>query len=145
MKCVHVGCAGVIDTSLIARHAESYGGSICLVSCPKCKKGVRIASSVIVKMEPSRYEGPKTTGSWGDEIPASLPRKPVMVVEDILISLSTLVKLPGNGKVLGCYDDVADMDGKYDRALLVMWTEERPAYSIRKGYFRMNGDYIGEA
>lgn len=81
MKCPHDNCNGKIDTGLIEQHAHCYGGSVSLVECPKCRRGVRVGSYVSIKLESEVYEGPATTGTWGGDIPAFpveqvIPEKP---------------------------------------------------------------------
>lgn len=70
MKCPHKGCKGQIDTDLIVLHASSYGGSISLVECPKCLRGVKIGSTIKISLSSDIYTGPETTGTWGGTIPA---------------------------------------------------------------------------
>lgn len=71
MKCPHPGCNGRIDTDIIVRHAESYGGSTSTVACGKCGKGVVVTSQVHVKLSAEKYIGPARQGTWGEDIPAS--------------------------------------------------------------------------
>lgn len=75
MKCPHNKCTGKIDTTIMKIHAESYGGSISKVVCPKCKRGVEVLSEVVVKFAAQPYYGPATHGSWGGDIPENLPVK----------------------------------------------------------------------
>lgn len=75
MKCPHKGCTGKIDTTIMVTHAESYGGSVNKVLCPKCERGVRVVSEVVVKLHSVPYVGPATTGTWGGDIPASEPKQ----------------------------------------------------------------------
>jgi len=63
-----------------------------------------------------------------------------VVVEDVSVKLSVYQKLPKGSTIVGVFDDVADMDGKMNRAFKVYYGNRICFFSVADG--RYLGDDI---
>jgi len=91
MKCLH--CRADIDMDTAIRHAESYGGSTCVVACPKCQTGNVVTLEVVIKFTMrEKYRGDKTQDDWGNPMKANPEKtkkeKPPKLTYDQLYKLA---------------------------------------------------------